>query len=215
MAAGFTTDVVGSAFGIWPSPRTGQAIAPDPYSSFPKPPTDALADQGSPVCCSLSPGIYTGSLGGNNDWTLSAGIYIFKGAGVNLAGNSSLNGSGVFLFFTTSNYPSAGGSCGNPTMRLTGNNASALTPPTSGPYQGMLMYQDPACTGDLTIGGNGAITTTGTIYAPAATVVGNGTNSVVAASQIVARRIDAGNADFTISYSTAATARPRVPALSE
>ena len=215
MSSGFNTDVVGQTSGIWPNQRTGRPVSPDPYSSFPKPSTSGLTDYGNPVCCALSPGIYTGSLSGNNDWTMAAGIYIFKGAGVNLAGNSSLNGSGVFIFLTTSNYPSTGGTCPTTTFKLTGNNASSLTPPASGTYKGMLIYQDPACTGDLDIGGNGAITTTGTIYAPTATVVGNGNNASVALSQIVAKRVDAGNADFSIAYSTAATAAPRVPALSE
>lgn len=215
MSAGFNTDVVGQTSGIWPNQRTGRPVSPDPYSSFPKPSTTGLTDYGNPVCCALSPGIYTGSLSGNNDWTMAAGSYIFKGAGVNLAGNSSLNGSGVFIFLTTSSYPSSGGACPTTTFKLTGNNASSLTPPTTGTYKGMLIYQDPACTGDVTIGGNGAITTTGTIYAPTATVEGNGNNSSVAVSQIVAKRVDAGNADFAITYSTAATALPRVPALSE
>ncbi|MBM4421417.1 MAG: hypothetical protein FJ034_07555 [Chloroflexi bacterium] len=79
----------------------------------------------------------------------------------------------------------------------------------------MLIWQDNACTGSLSIGGNGAINSTGTIYAPTASVTGNGNNAVVNVSQVVAKRIDTQNADFTVTYSSAATYQGYIPALVE
>lgn len=207
------TDVVGGLSGTWPNSRTGRPVLVDPLANFPEPDTSGLINYGSPVCCSLLPGVYTGSIGGNNAWQLAAGTYVLKGASIDLAGNSSLTGTGVFIFLTNANHPAAGGSCG--TLKLSGNNASVLSAPTSGTYSGMLIYQDSGCTGDLTVGGNGSITATGTIYAPSATVKGNGNNAAITATQIVAKRVDAQNADLSITYTAAAAAVPRVPALEE
>ncbi len=207
------TDVVGGVSGTWPSTRTGRPVLPDPLSGFTKPDTSGLINYGAPACCSLLPGVYTGNISSNNAWVLTAGTYVFKGAGIDLSGNSSLTGTGVFIYLANANYPSAGGSCGS--FRLTGNNASALSAPTTGTHAGMLLYQDPSCSGDVTVGGNGSITATGTIYAPSATVKGNGNNAAVAVTQIVAKRIDAQNADLTLAYSAASAATPRVPSLEE
>lgn len=215
--SGEKTDVVGGVgpqASAWPNLRTGRPITQDPFYGFPMPSTSGT-NYGNPVCCSLQPGIYTGDIDGNNNWVLAAGTYILKGAGIDLFGNSSITGTGVFIFITQSTYPASGGTCANPTVKVTGNGASSLTPPTSGVYDGMLIYQDPACAGSITLGGNGALTTTGTIYAPSATVGLNGNNAAISASQIVADRVDVQNADITLTYSAAATAIPRIPALAE
>jgi len=209
------TDVVGGTSGTWPDTRTGRPLTPDPFSGFPKPATTGLTDHGAPACCELQPGIYTADIDGNNDWELAAGTYVLKGAGIDLSGNSSITGAGVFIFITQADYPTTGGTCANPTVNITGNGASSLTPPTSGTYGGMLIYQDPECAGSVTIGGNGAVTTSGTIYAPTGTVALNGNNAAITASQIVADQIDVQNADVTLTYSSDGTAAPRIPALSE
>lgn len=211
--SGMRTDVVGGTDGTWPSARTGRPVLPDPLANFAEPDTSGMITYGDPSCCALLPGVYTGTLGGNNAWTLGSGTYVFKGGGVSLSGNSSLSGTGVFIFLTNASYPSSGGSCA--TFSITGNNATTLTAPTSGTYAGMLLYQDSACSGDITIGGNGAITATGTIYAPSATVVGNGNNAQIAVTQIVADEVDVGNADITLAYSASSAATPRVPSLEE
>lgn len=211
--SGMSTDVVGGVGGTWPSTRTGRPVLPDPLANFTKPDTSGMTDRGNPSCCALLPGVYTGTVTGNNAWTLTSGTYVFKGAGISLAGNSSLTGSEVFIFITSSSYPNTGGTCGS--FSITGSNATTLTAPASGTYDGMLLYQDPVCAGAISIGGNGAITATGTIYAPSATVVGNGNNAAIAVTQIVADEVHIGNADLTLAYSAANAASPRVPALEE
>lgn len=211
--SGMSTDVVGGVGGTWPSVRTGRPVLPDPLANFTKPDTSGMTDRGNPSCCTLLPGVYTGTVTGNNAWTLTSGTYVFKGAGISLAGNSSLTGTEVFIFITNSSYPNSGGTCGS--LSITGNNATTLTAPTSGTYDGMLLYQDPVCTAAISIGGNGAITATGTIYAPSATVVGNGNNAAIAVTQIVADEVHAGNADITLAYSAGNAASPRIPSLEE
>lgn len=211
--SGMHTDVVGGTDGTWPSARTGRPVLPDPLAGFPEPDTSGMITYGDPSCCTLQPGVYTGTVSGNNAWTLTSGTYVFKGGGISLSGNSSLAGTAVFIFLTNANHPAAGGACAS--FSITGNNATTLSAPMSGTYGGMLLYQDSGCTGDITIGGNGAITATGTIYAPSATVVGNGNNAAIAVTQIVADEIDVGNADITLAYAAANAATPRVPSLEE
>lgn len=128
---------------------------------------------------------------------------------------ASTGDGGTFFFFTTSTYPSTGGSCTS--IKLTGNNETKLSAPDSGTYKGMLFWVDSNCgssTG-ITVGGNGAIETTGSIYLPAGTLSGNGNNAIVNASQIVAYKVNTQNADFTMNYEKANAYEGRIPALVE
>lgn len=192
--------------------RTGQPVAPDPFAGTAKPSTNGLLTY-APGCGANLPGIYTTSFSSNCAYTLAAGTYILKGGGVSLAGNSSLSGTGVFIYLTNSNYPATGGSCA--TWSLAGNNDSTLSAPTSGTYAGLLVWQDSACSGAMTFGGNAHMTTSGTIYAPSATVTGNGNNAELDASQIGAKQASLGNTSFHIVYSSGTTYQGRIPALVE
>ena len=222
--AGYFIDVVGNVTGSWPNLRTGQAVKPDPFAGVAKPSTVGLSSY-APACSPTinQPGIYTTSFSSNCDYLFAPGTYILKGGGISLAGTSSMctgatcstptAAGGTFFYITNSLYPAAGGSCA--TFALNGNNTTTLSAPTSGAYAGMLIWQDVACTGSLSIGGNGAIEATGTIYAPGATVEGNGNNAEVAVSQIVAKKLDTQNANFRISYSSGVTYQGTIPALVE
>lgn len=208
---GITT--VGGVSGTWPNATTGQPATADPFGGYPKPSTSGLPVFGTPTCCALVPGVYTGTVNTNNDWTMAPGTYIFKGGGISLAGVSSLNGAGVFIFLTNANYPNSGGSCA--TFAVNGNNASSLTPITTGQWANMLIYQDAVCTGTVSIGGNGAISTSGTVYVPSGQLVLNGNNSQVFAGQIIAKTVDIQNGDLTMSFDESSTATPIIPALVE
>ncbi len=224
LQAGYYTDVVGNVSGTWPNLRTGQPVKTDPYAGLARPSTNGLSTY-SPACPPTinQPGIYTTAFSSNCDYVFAPGTYILKGGGISLAGNSSActgttcgtptAAGGVSFDLTYANYPSTGGACA--TLSLHGNNVTTLSAPTSGTYAGMLFWQDSACNGDLSIGGNGAIHSTGTLYAPGAKVVGNGNNSDVELSQIVAKRVDTQNAEFEITYSGALTYQGSVPALVE
>lgn len=220
----YGTDVVGGASGTWPNLETGQAVRPDPLAGLAKPSVNGLTTY-SPACPPSinQPGIYTTTFSSNCDYVFAPGTYIFKGGGINLAGNSSMctgpacttptAAGGVFFFLTSSTYPATGGSCAE--FSLHGNNSSNLSPPTSGTYQGLLIYVDNNCSITLSVGGNGAITTTGTIYAPNVTIAGDGNNAVVQASQIITKTLTAQNADFTITYDDSLTYQGKTPSLVE
>ncbi len=211
--APYVTEVVGNVTGPGWNAQIGQPITPDPFAGLARPSTNGLPTQ-TPTCAGTNqPGVYTSAFSSNCDYRLAAGVYILKGGGINLAGNSSLTGAGVMLYLTNSAYPAAGGTCA--TFALNGNNHTQLSAPTTGTYAGMLVWQDAACTGALSIGGNGQIDSTGTIYAPSATIAGNGSNAQVTCSQIVAKDFDVQNAHFHVTYGAGSTYQGRVPALVE
>ena len=221
---GYNTDVVGNVSGNWPSLQTGQAVKPDPFAGLAEPSTNGLPTY-SPACPPTinQPGVYTTTFSANCDYVSAPGTYILRGGGLSLAGNSSMctgtgcspatAAGGTFFFFTNGSYPATGGSCA--TLSLHGNNSTTLSAPTTGTYAGMLFWQDNACTGVMSIGGNGTINSTGTIYVPNGTLVGNGNNAAVNVSQIVAKRFDTQNGDFTMTYSTGVTYQGLIPALVE
>jgi hypothetical protein len=206
-----------SGGGYAPPPVIGVPPPTDPYAGFPPPPTAGLVAR---TCCSalMQPGIYDGGmdLGANSAAVLLPGIYILRGGGLQLGGSSSLSGTGVMLFNTTTTYPASGGSCG--AISFGGDASWVLSAPTSGVYKGLLLYEDPACSDTISLGGSTSGTAlSGTIYAPSAGVTLGGSADLVLNSGIVARTISAeSSSSITITYTTLDAARPRTaPALGE
>ncbi len=226
--------IAGGTGSTWPPGfpvTTGAPQAPDPFAGFPKPSTHGL-----PICNSLAgcqdasgyqiPGIYTVSLSGagGTTITLNPGVYILE-AGINGSGNADIvsrsdascqgppNNCGVFLFNTTTGYPSPGGSCAG--ITLSGNAASNLQPMPSGTYKNLLIYQDSACAAQMTISGNGWLTASGSIYLPNAAFQFNGNNATLNGSQLVASTVDLQNGNITINFAGASTAQPILPRLAE
>ena len=204
----------------WPSVSPGTTtmntgvVQADPFAGTPGPPTTGLTAQ---TCTgpALSPGIYTCKIGPGS-YTMASGYYIFEGNpnGITLTGNSTLTGTGVLIYLTTSNYPSSGGTCAS--LSIGGNGTTTISAATSGPYAGMLIYQDSQCTGDISIGGNGMIASlTGSIYAPTGSVSTNGTNATITLTQIVANQENVQNGNVTINYAAASAYVGYVPALIE
>jgi hypothetical protein len=226
---GFETDVVGGVQGTWPSLHTGYTIQADPFAGVvPKPPTGGLINYGAALCAPTVnlPGIYTGSAANNCEYIFAPGTYIWAGGSLDLGGShaGACTGvtcsvptapGGVFFFFTNSNYPFTTGSCASQPVKIEGGVNTVLMAPTSGTYQGMLIWQDAICTQSLDFGGGGGISTTGSIYAPNATVEGNGTNSSVNLSQVIAKQVNTQNAHFTINYQADLTYQPIQPSLAE
>jgi Flp pilus assembly protein TadG len=219
-------DVTGNATGSWASigiPVTpGHNQVPDPFAGFPAPPTVGLPTCSSLAACqdgsgNQTPGIYTVNLGGagNTNMTMNPGIYILE-AGMDTAGNANVTGSNVFIYNTYSTYPSAPGvspSCGN--VNLQGNAASTLSAQTTGTWANLLLYQDPACTNTMQIGGNGFFNGVGSIYVPSATFRFAGNPSTLDGSQLIARTVDIQNGNITINYNPVTTAQPILPRLAE
>jgi len=223
----FPVDVVGGAAGqFFPAAltiNTGIAPLPDPFAGYPKPgccaglPTNATAYGNTAFA-----GVWTNTLDGYN---LCGGIYILKGGGLGGDIGRDTNPSHVdpttglpcdgkvFIFNTMSNYPSSGGSCSQ--IGRSGNHPILLRPMTTGTYANFQIYQDPACTVDVQIGGNQDLDAGGTIYVPNATIHLNGNPATIDGGQLIAKRLDIQNGNLNITYSAGTAAQPILPRLSE
>jgi Flp pilus assembly protein TadG len=230
----WTLDVTGQATGHWtdltpPIPvNAGHNQVPDPFALFPKPFVCASpCSPATPVYNSLPgatngvvelyPGIYKVQIkgSGNDKFHLNPGIYIVEN-GFDTSGNGLVTGSGVFVFNTYSTYPAAPGASPNCSdVSLTGNGDIALTATTTGTWQNMLFYQDPACSNDFEIGGNGNFQGTGSLYLPSALFMLDGNNATLTGSQLVARQVKIQNGNITINYDPHTTAQPILPRLAE
>ncbi len=219
---GYGAYIVGGA-SPWPSVSPGTTttntgtVQADPFAGTPGPPTADLTPQ-SCAGPALSPGIYTCTIG-PGAYTMAPGYYIFEGGGFNLNGTSTVTGTGILIFLTDTNYPdssSCGTHCTCATFGVSGGGSLTISAATTGPYKGMLIFQDPNCTGDVTIGGTGLVATlSGSIYAPTATVVTDGNGASISVSQIVAFQESVKNGNLIITYSSNAAFVGYVPALRE
>jgi Bacterial Ig-like domain (group 3)/MBG domain (YGX type) len=156
---------------VSPTPIMGAASLPDPLVSLASPGTSGLTNHGSEnlsgnSSATIQPGIYSGiNVSGNAKLTMNSGLYIIEGGGFSVSGNSSVSGSGVTIFNAGSKYPSTGGTYGS--INLSGNGTFSLSPPTTGAYAGVVIFQPADNTSGLSVSGNAA-SVTGEIYAPKA-----------------------------------------------
>jgi hypothetical protein len=118
---------------------------------------------------SLTPGCYNSLLLNNATVTLGSGTYVINGA-FSLS-KAAISGTGVTIYVTASGTP--------PNFNMA--TSAKLTPPTSGPYPGVLYYQVPSNTGNPNFNGTN-VSFSGLIYAPGATGVnfnGSSNNYIV------------------------------------
>src|SRR6202035_5778158 len=88
---------------------------------------------------------------------------------------------------TCSSSPCNGGSSGYGRISVTGNVTATLSAPTSGPYTGILFYQDPTVvtTAGDTITGGSTMSLTGALYFPDSGLTFNGGSSTSSGNTIV------------------------------
>ena len=147
----------------------------------------------------LQPGIYSQiSISGAATVTLAAGTYVIQGGGLTVSGSATvsigtgtsiiLEGGGlsvsgllaavsgtnvtVFNFGTAYNGTTDGGTFGP--ITLSGSGTVNLTPPSSGTYSGILIFQGRSNSKALTFSGAAMQGVAGMIYAPAAQLVESG-----------------------------------------
>jgi len=167
-----------------PAPVTGAATVPDPLASLPAPSTSGLTSYGAESLsgnssATIKPGVYTGiTVSGNAKLTMNSGIYIIEGGGFTVSGTASVSGPGVLIVNAGSSYPNTGGTYGSITLSSAGS--YNLSPPTTGTYAGIVIFQSRDNTKALTVSAN-ASALTGTIYAPAAQVAESGNAQLNAA----------------------------------
>lgn len=139
----------------------------DPFASLPAPGT--CTGSGNPPAG--QPGTYRDPV--TLSGALAPGIYIFCNT-VSFSG--SVTGTGVMLYFA-----------GTSALSLAGNVDINLTAPTSGLYEGILVWN--ATTNPISINGNGTLANyNGVLYSPNADVIVAGTSTTYI-GMIVAKRI--------------------------
>lgn len=178
-----------------PTPVTGVSPLPDPLAALPAP-TDP---GGSCITYTLSsnntdtidPGKYCSiTISSNADLTMNPGVYYLEGGNFTASGNANLTATEVMIYMDEGDF------------NISGNGTFNITAPTSGTYQGMMLYMDRSSDGSISISGNGVVNTSGTIYGANAhmALVGNGSNTVLNAQIIVNTMAISGNAAMTLNY---------------
>ncbi len=204
-----------------PAPVTGSTAFTDPLASLAAPSTTRLTNYGAFSLSgnssgTINPGLYTSiQVSGNAKLIMNAGVYLIAGGGFSVTGNAAVSGSGVMIFNAGSNYATNGAPGGTfASVNLSGNGNISLTAPTSGTYDGILLFQSRDNTRALSLSGNGLVIPGGLIYAPAAQLVlsGNGQfqgSSIVDTLNISGNSIFntlAGNSDLAYSPAQIRTA---------
>ncbi len=160
-----------------PTPTTGAPALADPLAALAEPSTAGLTNYGAvslsgTSSATIEPGIYTQiSVSGQGSLTMNSGVYMIEGGGFSVSGQGSVSGAGVMIFNAGGDYPNTGGSYGG--VSLSGQGSYNLSPPASGTYAGITIFQSRDNTAALSVSGN-ASGMTGTIYAPAAALAETG-----------------------------------------
>jgi hypothetical protein len=189
---------------------TGVQPTPDPLAKLAVPVASTMTMQSnsqfsySGGSFTLQPGVYNGGimLSGTASATLEPGIYYLNGGGLKVSGQASLTGNGVMIY----NNPLASGDA----INIGSQGAITLSPPTSGVYAGISLFQTRASGEGVSLAGTGGMSITGTIYAYNArlTVTGNGT--ITMGSQVIANAMTTkGNGTINVPWSNTKVARPR------
>jgi hypothetical protein len=163
---------------------------------------------GNVVCaggtCTISPGTYSKIDINGATIVFSPGTYIFDGSGgcpaacLNIPGNATISGDGVTFYFTNGS-----------TLNMTGTPTINLSAPSTGTYQGMLMWQDPLDTNvgpapsGPTLGGNSGSQFNGILYFPKDQLTFFGNNSSYSVGVVVSDSL-ALSGNPTVTFNGAA-----------
>ena len=198
--------------------QTGANPQPDPLRNIPEPTKSDYSTQSiGPKHYSngnriISPGVYNGgiTITGQANVTMLPGIYYINGGGFSFGGQGSLNAPGVMIY----NAPKS--SSDNISLSGSGGGTVTLTPPTSGTYKGLTLFQERTATNTMGISGNGGFYVTGTFYTANSllNVTGNGVAQI--GSQYVSRLLDInGGGGLLIDYNPEQVIPRRVLSLVE
>lgn len=218
---GFTIDLNGGYTEIGtgtisPSPQTVNWTLDDPLAGLtppalgpPAPGSPGTAESpetwthgGSLPDLTLWPGTYYGGFSSNCvcTITLRPGVYIMAGGGFYKAGQAAFVGDDVTIYVTENPTNPTGDGAPKP-IDLQGSGVLDLSPPTSGPYQGITLWQDAAISDTFSIQG-GVDLVSGVIYAPGAELaIGGNTSTNTGSVQIIVNKFRlSGNQSFELSY---------------
>ena len=185
-----------SGFSVTGTTTTGSVT--DPYASL-----SAPDEAGLPVYTDGAyhgPGVYrTKALTIGSPTTFAPGIYILED-GFTVPGGNRVTGTNVLLFNGCGlNAPP---SCtGKGKISISGGSTADLTALTSGPFAGILFFQDRANTQVVTVSGGSLVTAlSGALYAPNSSKITLGSGgSTLSISQVVGQVVEAsGGSQITV-----------------
>jgi hypothetical protein len=148
-----------------PKPLEDHYPSFDPLSKVVPPPYGACQNLPGGKEKDLSPGTFCNKTF-SGIITLAPGVYILKGGKIQLGGGDSIVGHGVTIFLME-----------GAEFTSNGNETIDLSPPASGPYAGITIFQAAGNTNTVQINGNSASKVEGFIYAPSAHVIYAGTSA--------------------------------------
>lgn len=155
---------------------TGAEPSPDPLASLPPPEpgpsrklSDYKASHDGTNTYLLEPGTYKGPLKfeKNDVVVMQPGVYTIDNGGLTLKGNATLEGTGVMIYNSPRDPKKSGAKQG---IKIETKGSVSLTPPTSGQYKGISIFQDQAARAKLEFKNGSEIDIHGTIYAPNAEI---------------------------------------------
>jgi Flp pilus assembly protein TadG len=175
---------------------TGSASIPYPPKSLPPEPL-CVDSAGNDLYAqvdgnTMTPGNWSGRFPPNGVTHLQSGIYCIDGMFM-LNGHDELTAHEVLFYMRSGN------------IHWNGNSVQVdLTPPSSGPFEGLLVYIPMDNDEGIIFNGNAESTISGTVFAPASDIQINGTGSTQSYhSQFIGYTIDLiGDAAATINYET-------------
>jgi len=195
------TSVSGGKGGFFGGIEYGTPPEPDPLRHIPEPNINGYSVQSNgPVHISngqrtLSPGTYRGgiSVSGKGSLTLSPGVYYMDGGGFSFSGQGDLLAQGVMIY----NAPTSS----SHRVDISGTGSIVMSPPTTGIYKGLTLFQDRESANELSVSGGGYMNITGTFYAAGGTLAVSGGGDSKVGSQYISRFLSiVGNGGLTIDY---------------
>jgi Flp pilus assembly protein TadG len=189
--------------GVW----TGQAPMPDPYAKVVMPSFFGCDQRNfnAKSTVTIEPGVYCSgiSLNAGAEVTMRPGIYFLDRGDLTVNGGSTLKGAGVTLVFTSSTASNWA------TATINGNANVNLTPPTTGPTAGIVVFGDRNIPVGTTYKLNGGSTQFfgGAIYIPTGEITfAGGAGTSTSCTQIIGDTITfVGNSNLAINCKDYAT----------
>jgi len=153
-------------------PQYGTPSAPDPMSYLMPPAV------GTPVnwTGNAVPGTtYNGISINGGTVNFPSGTYVLDGGSFVCHGNPTITGTGVTFYFTN-----------GATITCSGTDTIQFSAPSSGPYAGVLFYQDPNDTNGPTLGGTTGTYFNGILYFPRSQITFFGNNTTIDTGIVIA-----------------------------
>lgn len=176
-------------------PQTNMPPVEDPYASIPDPPAFSPSDcdftnYTAPVGATLNPGVYCNGLTIQDNTTLNSGIYYIAGGTLKINSGADVSGSGVSIILTKS----TDGPVGYADISVNNGGNVNLTAPATGPYAGILIYQDrnasTSPSTNISVNGDTNMILTGAIYIPRNKISFKGGSSMTGdCTQIIANEV--------------------------